>query len=192
MNKDATIIFIFVIICLFLIKKIFYNETVKVVSDIDGQYYTVKKGKNSKKTANALALMNKNIELLFDHLYKGIGGDLYFFEKLRKRYKPRSIVENIDLANTSYTINKGEEIAFCLTKRSEKEELYDMNLLMFVCIHELAHVASESIGHTDEFKMIFKILLDEAIKCGVYKFENYTKTPKEYCGIIIKDTPVNY
>ena len=60
---------------------------------------------------------------------------------------------------------------------------------MFVIIHELAHVASESIGHTDEFWKNFKFLLIEAEKIGIYKPIDYKTNPKNYCGMEITDNP---
>lgn len=43
-------------------------------------------------------------------------------------------------------------------------------------------------GHGREFREIFKFLLEESMKIGVYKYENYSATPKEYCGIMINST----
>ena len=40
---------------------------------------------------------------------------------------------------------------------------------MFVAIHELAHIASETIGHNDEFWNNFKFLLDNAVEIKIYK-----------------------
>ena len=57
---------------------------------------------------------------------------------------------------------------------------YDDNSLMFVLLHEIAHVICKSIGHTDEFHKIFEDLLKEAEKVGIYS----SKIPmiKNYCG----------
>jgi predicted SprT family Zn-dependent metalloprotease len=66
-----------------------------------------------------------------------------------------------------------------------------MNLLIFVVLHELAHLCNYDkygnpiIGHGFEFKHIFKFLVEEAIKIGIYTYTDYSKTNKEYCGIKI-------
>ena len=60
---------------------------------------------------------------------------------------------------------------------------------MFVAIHELSHIATESIGHTTEFWKNFKFLLKESVDIKIYKPEDYNKTPREYCGMSIKDNP---
>ena len=44
---------------------------------------------------------------------------------------------------------------------------------MFVALHELSHVASKSIGHTDEFWDNFKFILIESEKIGIYKPIDY-------------------
>jgi hypothetical protein len=67
--------------------------------------------------------------------------------------------------NRSYTINK-KKIYMCL--RDENGEYYDDNMLLFVAIHELAHVLCDEIGHTDKFQSIFQDLLQQAIAIGIY------------------------
>ena len=62
---------------------------------------------------------------------------------------------------------------------------------MYVVLHESSHMGNYSpdgtpiIGHGDEFKRIFVILVKEAIELGLYKYEDYAKNPKSYCGITL-------
>ena len=67
--------------------------------------------------------------------------------------------------NKSYTINK-QKVYLCL--KDEKGEYYEDNMLMYVALHELAHVLCDEIGHTDKWKKIFEDLLADAEKKGVY------------------------
>ena len=60
---------------------------------------------------------------------------------------------------------------------------------MYVAIHEIAHIATKSVGHTDEFWKNFKFLLQEAKEIGIYEPEDYKKNPKNYCGMKITDNP---
>lgn len=76
----------------------------------------------------------------------------------------------------SYTINK-RNVYLCLT--DEKGEYYSMNTLVYVALHEIAHVLCESIGHTEEFDSIFKELLIKAEKMGYY--DPNMKIPQDYC-----------
>ena len=61
---------------------------------------------------------------------------------------------------------------------------------MFVVIHELAHIITKSIGHTDEFWENMKFLLKISIKLGIYQEVDYKNKPEKYCGITITDTPL--
>jgi hypothetical protein len=72
---------------------------------------------------------------------------------------------NIYRGNKSYTINK-ENIYMCL--KDENGNIYPTNMLIYVLAHEFAHVLSQSIGHTDEFNVIFTSLLEELEKDGIY------------------------
>mgnify|MGYP000978029137 FL=1 len=45
--------------------------------------------------------------------------------------------QNMDI--TSFSVNKGEELSICLNSR-KTGELHDINLLMYVIIHEMAHL----------------------------------------------------
>jgi hypothetical protein len=83
---------------------------------------------------------------------------------------------------TSYSINKGEELVFCLRSKSTKK-LHNINLLMYVAVHELAHTACPETGHTPLFNKIFKFLLERAMEIHLYYYEDYASNPIEYCGM---------
>ena len=68
-------------------------------------------------------------------------------------------------------------------------KLIDENTLTFLAVHELAHVMTESVGHTKEFWQNFKFLLKDAVKMGIYTPVDYKKKPKSYCGMNITDNP---
>ena len=111
-------------------------------------------------------------------------------KRLNSNYVPDNICESIEHdKNTSYSVNKGEKVVFCIRSK-EDNKLEDLNTLMFVAIHEMGHLASGSIGHNDEFWANFKFLLEEAINIGLYQKVEYSKQPKDYCGIQITDSPV--
>jgi predicted metal-dependent hydrolase len=101
-----------------------------------------------------------------------------------------TIYENIPDSNlTSYTINKGEELGFCL-KSKITGKFHDINLLMYVAIHEMAHIACPEIGHDELFKNIFMFLTTEAINMGLYKKIDYESNNVEYCGMILSSSIV--
>ena len=56
-------------------------------------------------------------------------------------------------------------------------------MLVYVGLHELAHVLCDEIGHTDKFYAIFDKLMDKAEEIGVYDrnipvVDNYCKKTK--------------
>ena len=106
------------------------------------------------------------------------------------QYDFKNMSENNNtLYTTSYTVNKGHELVFCLRHKDQEESLVKLNTLMFVALHEFAHVCSKSRDHTPEFWSNFKFIIQEAIKLGIWSYENYESTPVPYCGIMITDIP---
>jgi len=89
---------------------------------------------------------------------------------------------SLDSNYTSYSINKGEELVFCL-RCKKTHNLHTINLLMYVAVHEMAHTACPETGHTPLFNKIFKFLLEQAIILDLYKYEDYSAHPVEYCGM---------
>ncbi len=87
----------------------------------------------------------------------------------------------IRTGNRSFTENKSV-ITLCVVN-PDTQQYYDINVLMYVTCHELAHVITKargSLSHADEFKENFaKLLRDAAIK-GVY--DPNTGIPVAYCG----------
>jgi hypothetical protein len=73
--------------------------------------------------------------------------------------------------------------------KKDNNDLIDENTLTFVAIHELSHVATQSIGHKSEFWANFKFLLEEAKEAGIYSPKDYKSSPQEYCGMKITDNP---
>ena len=65
----------------------------------------------------------------------------------------------------------------------------DPNTLMFVALHEIAHIMTESTGHKDEVWQNFKFLQENAVKIKIYKPVDYKSKPKQYCSIEINDNP---
>jgi len=90
---------------------------------------------------------------------------------------------------SSYTVNKGELIALCIRNKEDKD-FHDWNTLLFVLIHELAHVASITTGHNQEFVRNFKWLLERANEAGLYQPRDYSQNPITYCGVKVTNNPM--
>jgi hypothetical protein len=165
-----------------------FAEVEYVTSLIDGRSYLVKNMPDSQKAADMLAKLNIRFDKLIDamqHAYP----DNRDVDRLIRNYVPENLSEGNDDTNyTSYSVNKGEKIVFCLRSRDGKNSLEDMNTLMYVGTHELAHLMTKEVGHTPTFWANFKLLLEKAVDVDLYKKVDYSSKPKEYCGIKITST----
>ena len=165
---------------------------IKVKSNVDNEEYTVQLKDDSKEAADLIAHIKKKLILLLEHMQRTFGKDDKRVIQLTNNFKPNNIKEGVSKPGyTSYSINKGEQIVLCLRNKGS-DELVDMNTMMFVVLHEFAHLASVSIGHTEEFWDNFRILLRNAIKLKIYKRVNYNEKPVKYCGVEITDDPMNF
>lgn len=198
-----------ILLTIFIICLIYYiyyinRDIVYVKSNIDNNTYIIRRGYNKdnvylQKSADALAIINKKIVKLIDHLdtkfnYENKYNNDMFGHNIKhlKETFSHSILSEaaIDKRYTTYTINK-KDMHICLRTRDNNENLYDINTLMYVILHELAHLCNYDKndnpinGHGLEFKNIFQMLVKEAINIGIYEYVNYEKMPQEYCGIII-------
>jgi len=96
-----------------------------------------------------------------------------------------------DSPYTSYSVNKGEELVFCL-RNKKTHVFYDYNKILYVAVHEIAHIGCPEIGHTKLFFELNRYLLETAKRNDMYTFIDYNKTPEEYCGIQIFTNVLNY
>lgn len=162
-----------------------------VRSNVDGKEYLVRNLKDKQHAADMLANIRIQLQQFVSYLNNKHPSNTDV-QRLVSRFNPNQISEgDYDIRYTTYTLNKGEKIVFCLRSRSKQsEEIHRKNLLMFVAIHELAHIMTVSQGHTDEFKENFTFLLREAVDAGVYQAENFKESPENYCGMDVTDTPL--
>ena len=163
-----------------------------VVSSVDKRKYLVQNHHDKQEAADNLATIRKNLVMLVQEL-KNKNQNNVDVERMVNNFNPDNITEATkNNKYTSYSINKGEKIVFCLRSRDETNKLVDINIMMFVALHELAHTMTKSIGHTEEFWNNFRILLRNAQNLGIYKRVDYDKNPVDYCGTKITNDPENY
>lgn len=80
---------------------------------------------------------------------------------------------------TSYTINKGEKMYLCI-RDPESKIIHKYNTVLYVVLHEFAHVGCTEIGHTELFKILNKYIVLLAKHLNIYVYENYSN--HSYCG----------
>lgn len=166
------------------------NEVIYVKSSLDNNEYLVRNLTNKEEAANVLAKIRLKLEKICEIMKKNFPTEESII-RLNQRFNSDNITEaGKNNQYTSYSVNKGEKIVFCIRQKDETESLVDENTLTFVSIHELSHIMTKSIGHTQEFWDNFKRLLKIAVDNNLYNKENYTENPKEYCGIKVSDSPL--
>lgn len=177
------------IIFIFLLYQYHYNSKIEnVVSNIDNRQYEVQVKEDAQEAADLIAKIREKLVLLVSHLIKTYPNDDRV-DRFKKNFNPDRLKEGIDDPKyTSYSINKGEQIVLCLRTNNK---LMDLNTMMFVVLHEMAHVCSISIGHTEEFWANFKWILEESINIGIYKKQDFRLKNVEYCGMTITDSPLD-
>ena len=184
-----TIIFLVLIITYRIYKESDYFHLKCIISDVDGNKYCVRERSKLELAADKLANVNIKLKKLVKHVGKKYP-NRENCKRLVSKFNPKKIYETLPTSEyTAYSQNKGEKLAFCLNTKKNGGKLIDLNTLTFVAIHELAHIASKSIGHNEEFWNNFKFLLEEAEIIGIYKPEDYKENPKNYCGMKITDNP---
>jgi predicted metal-dependent hydrolase len=184
------LIFIFIYIFVNLNKNITYIEPLTKIN------YLVYNDENKEEKIQLLTNLIKNMytlkEYLKDNISKFPDKKDYIIQLTNNFNENKTIIYESDPKSnyTSYSVNKGQEISFCLRSKINKKELHDLNLIMYVALHEMAHIACPEIGHTDLFKEIFNFFTIEAINIGLYKKIDFTNNPVNYCGLILNSSIV--
>ena len=183
--KETLIIIVFIIV--FYVVFIMNNSSL-VKFEVDGDAVLVRDTPDKNESAKLLSELINRMYALKKFVVGNI--DNYpeykdyinqFNENFNKN-RTKIYETSLNSEYTSYSINKGEELVFCLRSKSTGK-LHDINLLMYVAVHELAHTACPETGHTPLFNKIFKFLLEIAIDTKVYYYEDYASNPIEYCGM---------
>ena len=110
-----------------------------------------------------------------------------------RNYNPDEFYENDPQfsKDTSYTIGKGQQTHFCLRDKDNPDNLIPENVMLFVMLHEAAHMANyNDIGHNKKYWEVFKLILHEAVLAGIYEPVDYAKYPVMYCGLKVDYQPL--
>lgn len=186
-----SVVIIFIFIFIYLKNKPKPNSI--YVNSRNGLKFLVYKDEHIEEKSKLLDTLVNNMIILKNHLIKNkdnLPDHSEYINLLEINFtdKRTSIYETEPESNlTSYSVNKGEELSICL-KSKQNNKLHDPNLLMYVLIHEMAHMGCPEIGHGDLFKKVFKMFAEEAVKIGVYNYIDYSKYPVEYCGMDLKSS----
>ena len=193
MEKHSIFFYIFLSFVLFLCLIIYYQSDAFdlkcIISSKDGNRYCVRENQKMELAANLLADVTQKMKDIVEYLKKTHPEDPRTI-RLVQGFNPKKISETLPTSElTAYSENKGEKLAFCLNTSKNSSKLIDINTLTFVALHELSHIATESIGHKQDFWQNFKWILQNAKEAGIYSPVDYKKYPEQYCGMDINDNP---
>lgn len=167
-------------------------------STMDDQYYYVhERHEDMQNAADMFAEINYIVTIFIDQLYNKYKDSNNSSKRsiavfLKSRYNANNIRENSPLnveKDTSYTINKGDLIAMCIRSGMEYNQIHDIDITLFVTLHELTHISISAYDHPDDFWESFKFILIEAENFGLYISPDFATYPVEYCGIKINYNP---
>jgi len=190
--KELTVLLLCIIVVFIYmnyIRKSLYLD--KIESSVNGKKYYVRNLPDKNEAADKLANIGISLQKLIDSLDekdKEKGEDIL---RLKESFNSDYITENIPGSMyVAYSVNKGEELSICIREK-DTENFIDNNTIIFVAIHELSHIMTDEIGHTELFWDNMKYLLEKSSLVGIYKKIDYSKYPVMYCGMEIDSTPLN-
>jgi hypothetical protein len=156
----------------------------------DKQRYYVRNLPDRVEAANRLARIRQRLCRLKDHLAAKYEKKPFVAQLVRNfTCSAEQFSESTpEAVHTSYTVDK-EKVFMCLRQRNAQEELVSENTLIFVALHEMAHMGTSTIGHSPDFWNNFAWLLTQAEELGVYEYTDFAAHPVEYCGVHITDSP---
>jgi len=168
------------------------KNVVDVKSRLDGKTYRVQNLPDKQEAADRISSIRTNLEKFVENYKSDPSAMADSRVKIMvSRFNPNNFTENdLNTDTTSYSENKGEKIVVCIRDKTPPHKFVDENTVMFVLLHEMAHLMSTSVGHTPEFWSNFKRVLHDAVHCGIYTSVNYARTPTPYCGMTITDSPI--
>lgn len=190
-----------------------FGNKVKIQSEIDGIKYNVLVSSDQTQAANIFAKMNEIVVRLLENLkdtyitgklippqsagdylgpYTKISPRISATKLLLARYNPDNLIENSPnnpIGDTSYTFQKGKILAMCI--RDKSNQIQDENLLIFVNIHELSHIAIEDTQHSQLFWYTFRFLLWTLDCANIYKSPDFKNQAMDYCnGMNVRYNPL--
>ena len=165
---------------------------VSVTSSVDGQSYKVRDMPDKQAAADMMARVRIKMNKLKLHLEAKFP-DKPQVTQLSKNFEAnpgRFYEATPEAEHTSYSVNKGEAVHFCLRQREGKDEsLLKEDIITFVAIHEMGHMITASVGHGPDFWNNFAWLLKEAEAVNIYTHQDFRAHPVSYCGMKITDQP---
>ena len=142
----------------------------------------------AKKIAIQLNIVREKGNQIVNYCYKNNLPNKIVADRLHRRWnritsKKNGIRETAaGEKSAAYVLNKGDQLRMCVRKRNDPTKLEDSNTMIFVLLHELAHLMCVKYGHGKEFQENFAYITKKAVEQGVYRYQNFSENSSSYCG----------
>ena len=193
--EQELLVFVLVLLIGYLIYSI--RNAGLVRAEFDGQVYMVQELPDKSKAVDFLIKLKTDLASIaqksLDRAKKEDNKDYISYIQIIVDKLNSVFIREVekDSPYTSYSVNKGEELVFCL-RNKQSNEFYDYNKVLYVAVHEIAHIGCPEIGHTKLFFELNRYILETAQENNIYEFVDYNNIPEEYCGIQIYTNVLNY
>ena len=145
----SLIISTIILISIFIYYESKYSDLIYVKSSVDNQEYLVRNRDDKEDAANLLANINLKLKKLIEILELRYGDNENVLRLINK-FNPNKIRESIsNTKHTSYSVNKGEKIVFCIRNKTKAERLIKINTMMFVAIqlfNLMFHIVTQCVA----------------------------------------------
>ena len=189
--KELTLLMVILLLIFVWTTYIRKNVYLTKVKSNTGNSYMVRKLPDKQGAADKLGGITSSLKKLCDHCEaSGSADKKKAVKRLTEKFKPNRIIEHMPGNQyVAHSVDKGEELSLCIRAKGT-DKFMDDQIILFVAIHELAHIMTVSTGHTDEFWDNMRYLLEQASSIGIYTAVDYAKSPTKYCGMTISSTPL--
>ena len=178
-----------VLVALWLLHSVFRRWNMTTFVNSGGTSYGITSTINKEEKVERMKEIKRRLELVIEYCVQHNYPDQSRAFRMKQRWQGISLTETLpDESTVAYVVDKGRSMNVCLTDK-ETQELQDINTTMFVALHELAHIMSNSWGHGPEFWNNFRKILKVAIEIDVYTYVSYEDKNQMFCGTNIYSQP---
>ena len=201
-NVYWIIIAIVGLVCIIGLSQLGKSDVVtEEMTNLDDQAHAAKlMNEVSRRIAKFAVYLKQNIGSFPDYT---VGIDKFYTRifgnprlKITERSPPGQTPQTLTWFRTYGTVGQSAQNMVVSTELCMRNigtyTLQDVNTLMYVMLHEMAHVAAfPDQGHSLEFCKYFMFFVQQAPKIGVYKAVDYRYKPVMYCGMQIGEHYAN-
>jgi len=163
-----------VVLLVFMLRR---SQMTWQVSSSGGSFW-VKRAPGQELVADRLELLARKLTTLLDAADDAYPNDPRI-ANVRARWNGR-LGETEHPGEVAFSLNKND-VYVCL-RSTTTGLLEDVNTGVYVLLHEIAHIATDTYGHPPEFWDNFRWFLEVAEKLGMYAYEDFDTVQTTYCG----------